>query len=465
MSSVALQRPIAPTFPLDHAAQQLINNLQTGRQTDPLLKHLKNAAEKLSQAASQLNERGMEFSTARVRKRNQMKAKEDHMESDEEAEDLDFDRRVQDLTDRMEASIRAIIDEQAAVSDANTALKGIIAANRIAISASQHQAQRSNQRARRNLDNEEDDNEQLDEEEDEEPQFDAASKVWIEKLQEQAARWRSMSNTERYAQSNDYKGFYVGVYWAKNPGEDVPDPPHESLWFADDSEAPFSSTQFQLPPTQQDEDSDVEVARERRSYKCPITLLTFEDPVSSEKCPHSYEKKAFLEFLKNSTDVILTPEQEADVAGMPRGRQQARRLDIGRQCIRCPVVGCEHRLTKDDVKPDSVLKLRVQRRIASQQKQLAASDDDDEDEEEGVRAGTHRRPVALGSSPSGKSSGRAKRIKAERARTQSMIPESQVSASAHSMTVGRETQSTRMDVSQESNEVQGDEGDEQMSDD
>lgn len=49
-----------------------------------------------------------------------------------------------------------------------------------------------------------------------------------------------------------------------------------------------------------DDDEDLAVASERISIKCPITLLPMKDPVTSQKCPHSFEKEAILSMIGDS---------------------------------------------------------------------------------------------------------------------------------------------------------------------
>lgn len=109
-----------------------------------------------------------------------------------------------------------------------------------------------------------------------------------------------------YAQNNDYVGFKKLVYDAQFPGDDAPPMPHSSTWFSEQS--PSSSnphtrgaaTGAGSQPAAGDD--DLAVASERISIKCPITLLPMNDPVTSTKCPHSFEKEAILSMI-NASDV------------------------------------------------------------------------------------------------------------------------------------------------------------------
>jgi len=65
------------------------------------------------------------------------------------------------------------------------------------------------------------------------------------------------------------------------------------------------------------------VASERISIKCPLTLLPMKDPVTSQKCPHSFEKEAILSMINAS---------EVRVGGTGRAGTQG-----GQKAMQCPV--------------------------------------------------------------------------------------------------------------------------------
>ena len=110
-----------------------------------------------------------------------------------------------------------------------------------------------------------------------------------------------------YSQHNDYIGFKKIVHDAKHPGADAPPLPNASTWFPNESQDPTRSTQEETrhSDTNNDNDeSDVEVASERISIKCPLTLLPMRDPLTSTKCPHSFEKDAILDMISRSTTFV-----------------------------------------------------------------------------------------------------------------------------------------------------------------
>lgn len=116
----------------------------------------------------------------------------------------------------------------------------------------------------------------------------------------------------RYATNNAYIGFKRIVHDALHPGADAPPIANASTWFpSDPSLAPSTSTRNTRAhangqPTsaatdaEDDDDDDVAIASERISIKCPLTLLPYKDPVTSSKCPHSFEKAAILDMISKS---------------------------------------------------------------------------------------------------------------------------------------------------------------------
>lgn len=96
-----------------------------------------------------------------------------------------------------------------------------------------------------------------------------------------------------------------------------------------------------------EEDSDIEIAQEKQSYACPLTLRPLEHPVTSTLCPHSYEKSAVEDYLKHS--------------GGSAG---------------CPVSGCSQQLTLAHLRPDPVLERDI-RRAAQRELRHRQEEEDD----------------------------------------------------------------------------------------
>lgn len=105
-----------------------------------------------------------------------------------------------------------------------------------------------------------------------------------------------------------------------------------------------------------DQDSDIEIAQEKQSYKCPLTLRRFEHPLTSTVCPHSFERAAVEDFLKTSGGSAS-----------------------------CPVPGCSQKLTLAVLGPDPVLGRDAKRAAQRAQKRRQEEEDGGEvlDGEEG----------------------------------------------------------------------------------
>ncbi|KAL4943654.1 zinc-finger of the MIZ type in Nse subunit-domain-containing protein [Aspergillus oleicola] len=194
---------------------------------------------------------------------------------------------------------------------------------------------------------------------------------------------RVADDQANYTKNNAYIGFYRMIHDAKHPGDDIPPVPHANTWFAhlEDPNAARkrrSSSSSSIAPARYtrhrvaardasaESDDDVAIERERISLKCPLTLLPFRDPVTSTKCPHSFERKAI-------TSMIETSAQTVPAAASSSGRG-GRRI----RAVKCPV--CEVVLTNNDLREDPVLLRRVRRTEAAQRRREEDDDDDDDDE-------------------------------------------------------------------------------------
>ena len=130
------------------------------------------------------------------------------------------------------------------------------------------------------------------------------------------------SRATSYAQNNDYIGFKRLVYDAQFPDDDAPPMPHSSTWFPEQSLDTTTSGALAATGSQSAAGNDeLTVASERISIKCPITLLPMKDPVTSTKCPHSFEREAILEMIN-----------ESDVRVEGNGRRGG-----GQNAMQCPI--------------------------------------------------------------------------------------------------------------------------------
>lgn len=449
-----------PVAPLNAEAQRALADLQRQQKiTKRLNHHLAQAADQLANVAVQLNDRGTNYTLEYGRKRRRAEANGEEVDRQEKTLYEGFRQKVEDLTRTMDSGVRSVVDDQTWVDALPEIMKRIARKAEAAAATSQHQETQ-------NIDGEEDgDNEATAYPPAPTPE-DIPSTLIKRAAEDVATKWCSKTLTERYSQHNTYVGFYRGVYDAKNPGEDGPPIPHHSLWFANEEDingtyiAPGTQPQTQrtrrhhrgVSSNEEDagneEDhegsSDIEIARERISIKCPITFLPFTDPLSSTKCPHSFDRAGVMDMLQRTqTSLPLTDAQAAEVAQAPNNAARARKTAEFRiKTIPCPV--CSIMLAEADLKPDPLLLRKVQRIQAAEAREMeartsdvdASSDDsDDDDDDEIVAPGTQRKPVGPGSSPprTGAKEGKRKsalEIKRERARSKSrgvsVVPQTQL---------------------------------------
>ncbi|EXJ54513.1 hypothetical protein A1O7_09853 [Cladophialophora yegresii CBS 114405] len=414
---------------------------------------LRKAAETLADITGDLNQGANKSKTRhlRLKARRQKERAEAHAEDDGEAAGADaetdaryeeFQRKTEELTKKMDMSIRGIIDDLNWLAEYPDILKAVT-----------EKAQDSAEEQRRNFDGrdttssrrkrrqqrtseeggEDDATVDGDEEEEEEepvgrsrraqepPTLDPSETPHVQlsiALEDQGRRWTSQSLTDRYARDNYYKGWKGSLWDGQNPGDNPPPMPHETFWFAVEegrsATVSFSSTSqgrqrgaHSATESGEEEEDELEISAENTRIRCPLTLLPYKEPMTSRTCNHSYEKTAILELLANC-------------------RTQPKK-------VKCPDTGCNADINgEEDLYENQLLKRRVARILARQMQRNApaTSDIDDDDDDDEVVKGTQRKPVGLGSSPVTPASGRrnVKNEKAPASRAggrESVIPDSQ----------------------------------------
>ncbi|KAJ5595091.1 uncharacterized protein N7459_001299 [Penicillium hispanicum] len=417
-----------PEAPLTADSQRQLANLRQSRQFRSLQLHLQQAVDKLRDSAGDMNERLID---ARVRyeklkDRQRNGDEEDGDEQDAENEEYqrlaETERKVDAVTGRMEEKVRQMIDSETRLQGLAEAMSNIEKeegeAQAAGLGTRQTRGQR--QRQRRNRDGEDEDDGDHEDDADYEgtPEREARqrnaqnppSQRLVDILRQDTEKWNGLSLTERYVERrfyvpcflpgfadhrpcryaghNSYIGFYRTVHDSKFPGDKRPPLPHSSTWFAHledtnvqragQSSASGASrpqgrqTRHRRQPSPAGSD-DIAIERERISLNCPLTLLPYREPMTSTKCPHSFEREAIQDMISQSSFLIHAP-------GGGRGRRI--------RAVKCPV--CSIPLTADDLRPDPVLHRRVRR--AQELEALEA-----EEEEESGRSGARPDRVMLAS--------------------------------------------------------------------
>ncbi|KAG6336055.1 hypothetical protein ID866_3028 [Astraeus odoratus] len=151
-------------------------------------------------------------------------------------------------------------------------------------------------------------------------------------VKEDMDQYRSRTSRQKYGSSEVYTQFKQGIFEVQNPGIGIP-PINE---FIPREEGDAS-----------DDEDDLEVGGITQDYKCPLTLTTLVNPMTSKICGHSFSEAAIREFLKNPK-----------AGGTP-----------------CPAAGCTKRLTMAVIQPDKDLEKKV--KIAARKRQRQEEDSDD----------------------------------------------------------------------------------------
>ncbi|KAI5453327.1 hypothetical protein NCC49_005807 [Naganishia albida] len=148
--------------------------------------------------------------------------------------------------------------------------------------------------------------------------------------------YRDASDRIKYKNSEQYKDFKQAVWDIRH----------------DEACPPISSFLEKGPDDPESDDDDIEIGGTTQDFKCPLTLLPFDDAVRSTKCPHSFSGAAIRGVIRQGP----------------------------RKSAKCPVAGCDKVLTMGDIKPDPVLqkrsdqvKSRLQRR--RQEEEAAEAED------------------------------------------------------------------------------------------
>lgn len=342
-----------PSFPLNPAAQRAIAQLKAGHNFRKLDGTLQEAQDALSNTAAEINDR-LTAREAAVKKRKAEQSSQDAEPgaNDELEKELDSLRdKVERMTQRMDESMRKMIDGRHGAQSISTGVDA--AANDARENASTQASTQvaATQRQRRRpvgLDDDSDDDNGDNDYQDFEPTDPAANTqtrpspldVFRTHIGNAKTRYQNHTFTARYAQDNDYRNFKKVVHDARYPDESVP-LAHESEWFREQDQAapaPGVTTRGRADLAD-DDDDDIAVSKAAISTKCPLTLKEFTAPLTSKKCPHSFESEAILQMIDGSN---------LRMAGNIR-------------YVQCPVGACSQHLTRQDLHTDKVLIRKIKR--------------------------------------------------------------------------------------------------------
>jgi E3 SUMO-protein ligase NSE2 len=327
-----------PTFALDQRGRQALAELS--KNTTEARKYgaeLEKSVRLLGESVAEVNDRYTERRQvlARHLERRRERGGEKQEEGDEEEEEEEDDetralraaidilrREVPDLTRRCDEGVREVIDWMVEMEDSRTAAANTVqeveqesfrVADRAA--AAQARAVRRQQLRERRIesgqgikrDNDEAEEEEEDQDEEEDADDDEGAepvKGPLKRLRDNKAQlhadYESKSLYQRYGLNNDYIQFKK--LWhdaAHRDGKALPD---ASKWFSSrggqHQQHDGGDEDGDEEEGEDDEDDDLIVAREKKDLRCPLSMVMMQEPYTSAKCNHTFEKRAIQEFLR-----------------------------------------------------------------------------------------------------------------------------------------------------------------------
>lgn len=231
---------------------------------------------------------------------------------------------VSALSAQLEEAMRQVLDMQAALQDENGILRGLpdeVAAKQQAVAGRALQEQE-----------EDDDDDDVGNQDPPEVPGVPILDVLQEERDAKAAEYEKLRPYEKYALNNSYiefkKSWHQGLY----PDEEVP-LPDATRWFDQDGRPRHGTREDGRrrggDDGEEDSDDDIQIAREKRSFKCPLSLSTMKEPYTCRLCKHSFDKSSITEYIRG-----------------PNGRGTS---------AKCPIPGCQVDVSPAYLSPPSIL--------------------------------------------------------------------------------------------------------------
>lgn len=330
-----------PGGPLTDGGQEYFKTFAQSYTDRKFEQHLDKSVRLLSDAAGSINEAVYEQrewlqKTVARREKKSREIQEEVPKSDRElhveARLMKVEKDVCEKTAAIEETLRCIVDYKAELQGERVTLNA--AADRTSDRLAEYKAQAEALRAekarsrRRKLEAEgaHAEEEPRESDDNEEPVEEAGRMdvTPVSAYREARDEWKrdygKLTVYERYGSDNDYAAFRKLVHDAQFPNGEQ-QLPHAKKWFDDNGEPLHllgSSRNGTSRSDEGDEDNELVVAGEHRDFRCPLSMAAIKDPVSSTKCPHSFEKAAFADYMFTSRGRATCPVSGCDkVCGTP----------------------------------------------------------------------------------------------------------------------------------------------------
>lgn len=302
-----------PSCPLNDSARKALGELSNNRDAGAYGTHLKDSVNYLGHSVIDLQERlrGQRDRLANLRRRRAEKGIDDKTPDEVRLEThlASLSENVNSLSRESEAAVRDLIDRRAELEDQATVLGDLYTAAVTQENAANATGSRRTRNSRTTAAAQQEHAEVAaeaqpdaveDEDEDTKPPPPASTRdAFCERQAGKRSEFRQLTPYQRYAVNNDYANFKKLWHDAATP-DDGPPLPDASRWFRADGEPVLPSAedgQLEEDTGGDGSDDDIAVAREVISLRCPLSLRPLEEPYTNQKCKHTFEKSALLEYL------------------------------------------------------------------------------------------------------------------------------------------------------------------------
>lgn len=266
-------------FPLTVEFQRALSQLSSNKDTRTYEQQLNKSINLLSASVRDLNDKYAERkeNLRNFREKRGEDGEKNDREKAEEKAMLMLKSTVPQLTNECDQAVRNAIDLKIELEDSGKALKETERQLEAGLASA------AQKRSGRGEDDEDGD--------DGMPDADLPTVVGplqlLQNSKEQAASdYASRSLYEKYGLNNDYVGFKRLWHDAvERDGEPLPD---ASRWFAEAG-----------GQDEAEDDEDLIIAEEHVDVRCPLSMVVMEDPYTSQKCKHTFEKNSIVQFLRS----------------------------------------------------------------------------------------------------------------------------------------------------------------------
>lgn len=314
-------------FPLDDEGRRALQALSTDRKQGRYIRNLKAGATNLGTCTGDIQDRLRTRKTHLATQQRRRKVKGEG-EEEEGAEDLskleqhleDYARTVDERSRESEAALRLLLDRQAELEDEAGVITDVYMEATDARAEENTRLLQKQRRREEAIEIAQARGEEIPPEEDEGgegeeeqlPPVQSALQSFRSRQDDKRREYEQMTAHQRYALNNDYASFKKQWHDGAQ-GEDGPPLPDASRWFRADGGEPVLPTvapraggrgrSRTVDQGHDDSDDEIAVAREVTSLRCPLSLAVFVEPYSNNKCKHTFEKSAILDYLPRSGQV------------------------------------------------------------------------------------------------------------------------------------------------------------------